>query len=304
MPKYILKKVFTAIITIFLLATITFFLMKLIPGDPFVNDKVPENIQQLQRAYYGLDKPVFEQYLMYMNNLLHGDLGTSLKKVGKSVVSMIGETFPISATLGLISYVIAESIGILFGIICAHNRGKLPDYILMVVAIAGIALPCMIIGPITKYIFGVKLGLLPTSGWGRISQLIMPAFCLSLSTIATCTRNMRASMLGVITKDYIKTARAKGMSPTKIILRHEIRNALLPIVTSMGTSIATIMTGSFVVESIFRIPGLGRYFVNSITTLDYPLIMGVTIFYGTLLVTLNMIVDVVYGFIDPRIRVK
>ncbi len=304
MPKYILKKVFTAVITVFLLATITFFLMKAIPGDPFLNEKVPEKVQELQRSYYGLDKPVIEQYFVYMGNLLQGDLGTSLQKTGKTITSIIGETFPVSATLGLTSYVFAQLIGILFGIICAQYRGRWPDYLLMVVAIAGIALPCMIIGPVARYVFGAKLGLLPTTGWGTINHLIMPALVLSLATIAGGTRNMRASMLGVVTKDYIKTARAKGLSPKAVILRHEVRNALIPIVTNMGVEIASILMGSFVVESIFVIPGLGRYFVNSVTTMDYPLIMGVTIFYGALLVTLNMLVDIAYGFIDPRIRVK
>lgn len=304
MPKYILKKVFMAVITVFLLATITFFLMKAIPGDPFLNEKVPPKVQELQRSYYGLDKPVAEQYLIYLKNLLHGDLGTSLQKTGKSVVSIIGETFPVSATLGIMAYIFAELTGILFGIICAQYRGKFPDYLLMVVAIAGIAMPCMIVGPLVRYVFGVQLGILPTTGWGTLSHMILPAFVLGLATIAAGTRNMRASMLGVITRDYIKTARAKGISPIKVILRHELRNALVPIITNMGVEIASILVGAFVVESIFVIPGLGRYFVNSITTMDYPMIMGVTIFYGTILVTLNMIVDIVYGFIDPRIRVK
>lgn len=304
MLKYILKKLVAAVITIFLLATLTFFLMKAIPGDPFQSDKIPIQVQQMQRSYYGLDKPVMEQYAIYMKNLLHGDLGTSLVKKGKTISSIIGETFPISATLGMVSFVFAEAIGILFGILCARYRGKFPDYVLMIVAIGGIAMPSMIIGPLSRYVFGAQLRWLPPTGWGGISHIIMPAFVLGLSTIASETRNMRASMLGVLTKDYIKTAEAKGLSPKSVVIRHEIRNAMIPIVTNMGVKIADILIGSFVVESIFVIPGLGRYFVNSVTSMDYPLIMGVTIFYGSILVVMNMLVDIVYGFIDPRIRTR
>lgn len=304
MAKYILKRIIIAVATVFVLATLTFFLMKLIPGDPFLNEKVPESVQQLQREYYGLDKPVTEQYVTYMKNLLHGDLGTSLRKTGKSVVSIIAETFPVSAKLGLFSLFFAECIGILFGVLCAQYRNRWPDYLLMLVAIIGIGLPCMVIGPLIRFFFGVKLGVLPVSGWGTLQQMIMPAFALGLSTIASNTRNMRASMLSVTTQDYIKTAKAKGIHPVHIVWKHEVKNAMVPIVTGMGVSIASILMGSFVVESIFLIPGLGKYFVDSITTMDYPMVMGVTIFYGTLLVTLNMLVDVVYGFIDPRIRVR
>ena len=304
MVKYVLKRLLIAVTTVFILASLTFFLMKAIPGDPFLNNKVPEAIQDLQRSYYGLDKTGLEQYATYMNNLLHGDLGTSLKKTGKTVVSIIGETFPVSATLGLFSLFFATMIGILFGILCAQYRGRWPDYLLMIVAVAGVALPSMIVGPCVRFLFGVKLGWLPTTGWGTLSQLIMPSFCLGLGTIANLTRGMRASMLSVTTQDYIKTARAKGLTKGKIVLRHELKNSLIPIVTNLGVSVASVMMGSFVIEKIFLIPGLGKYFVDSITTMDYPLIMGTTIFYGTLLVGMNMIVDIIYGFLDPCIRIQ
>lgn len=304
MVKYVLKRLLIAVATVFVLASLTFFLMKAIPGDPFLNNKVPQSVQDLQRSYYGLDKPVLEQYATYMNNLLHGDLGTSLKKTGKTVVSIIGETFPVSAALGLFSLFFASMIGILFGILCAQYRGHWPDYLLMIVAVAGVALPSMIVGPCVRFLFGVKLGWLPTTGWGTLSQLIMPSFCLGLGLIANLTRGMRASMLSVITQDYIKTARAKGLTKGKIVLRHELKNSLIPIVTNLGVSVASVMMGSFVIEKIFLIPGLGKYFVDSITTMDYPLIMGTTIFYGALLVGMNMIVDIIYGFLDPRIRIQ
>jgi ABC-type dipeptide/oligopeptide/nickel transport system permease component len=174
----------------------------------------------------------------------------------------------------------------------------------MIVAILGIALPAMVLGPLLRLLLGVKLRILPVTGWGTLKQTIMPALVLGMGTIAVTTRNMRASMLGVTTQDYIKTARAKGLHPVRVVMRHEFKNSLVPIITNMGVQIAAIMTGSFVVESIFLIPGLGKYFVDSVTTLDYSLIMGLTIFYGAFLVTMNLLVDLLYGFIDPRIRVR
>ena len=304
MAKYVLKKVAIALLTVFVLATLTFFLTKILPGDPFLNDKIPMEVQDRQRAYYGLDKPVFQQYLIYMNNLLHGDLGTSLKQVGREVTAIIRESFPTSAKLGLTAFIFSELVGITFGILCAQFRNRLPDYILMIVAVLGIALPSMILGPLLRFLLGVKLQLLPVSGWGTFKQMIMPVLVLSIGGIAGATRGMRASMLSVTTQDYIKTARAKGPSPFKVIMRHQFKNSLVPILTNMGIALASIMMGSFVVESVFLIPGLGKYFVDCVTTLDYPLIMGLTIFYGAFIVTANLIIDVLYGLVDPRIRVK
>lgn len=304
MLKYILKKIGIAVLTIFVLITLTFFLVKLLPGDPFRNEKVPAAIQARQREYYGLDKPVFEQYLTYLNNLLHGDLGTSLKSLGRSVTDIIKEHFPVSAQLGLFSLIIHTIIGLFFGILCAQYRGRWPDYLLLLIAVIGVALPVMVIGPLLRYLLGVKLAVLPVAGWGSFKQLLLPSFVLGLSTVATYTRNMRASMLGIMSQDYIKTARAKGLSPSHVILKHELKNAIVPLMSSMGVSIATILSGTFVVEDLFLIPGLGRHFVNSITALDYPLVMGLTLFYGSFLVVMNLLVDILYGIVDPRIRVN
>ena len=304
MLKYVLKKVGIAILTVFVLATITFFLVKLLPGDPFLNDKVPQKVQDLQRAYYGLDKPVVEQYFVYMNNLLHGELGTSLKQVGRNVEDIIKDSFPVSASLGLSSFLLSQLIGILFGILCAQFKDKLPDYILMIIAILGIALPSLVLGPILRHYFGVKLMWLPVAGWGSFKQTILPVIVLAMSGVAGSTRSMRASMLAVTTQDYIKTARAKGLSPIKVVLRHQLKNSLVPIISNFGVALASVMMGSFVVESIFLIPGLGKYFVDCVTTLDYPLVMGLTIFYGTFLVVANLLIDILYGLLDPRIRVK
>jgi len=302
MAKYVLNKVIIALITVFVLATVTFFMMKLSAGDPFASVTTKAEVQEAQRAYYGLDKPVFEQYLTYMGNLLKGDLGYSMKKTGRTVVDIIKEAFPTSAVLGLTSLFFAEVIGWTFGMLCAQYRNRWPDYVLMVFAVLGIAMPSMVIGPLMRYTFGVALKWLPVTGWGSIEQMIMPSLVLGLGTIAGGTRSMRASMLGVMTQDYVITARAKGISPIRVVMKHEFKNSLVPLVSNLGVGIAGVMMGSFVVESMFLIPGLGRYFVDSVTNLDYPLIMGLTVFYGTVLVTLNLLVDVLYGFLDPRIR--
>ena len=217
-------------------------------------------------------------------------------------MDIIKEAFPVSAKLGLISLLFAEAVGLFFGILCAQFRGKWPDYLLMVVAVLGIALPSMVLGPILRMIFGVKLGILPVTGWGKPNQIILPALVLGLGTVAGNTRNMRASMLAITTQDYVKTARAKGLSPIRVVLKHQFKTHCHH--SNLGVQIAGVLMGSFVVESMFLIPGLGRYFVDSVTNLDYPLIMGLTVFYGAFLVTMNLIVDVLYGLIDPRIRVK
>ena len=304
MIRYVLRRVGIALLTVFTLVTVTFFLSKLLPGDPFMNEKIPQSIQEKQRAYYGLDKPVIQQYFIYMGNLLRGDLGTSIKYVGRSVWDFIRDFFPVSATLGLISLVFAEFVGILFGILCAQFRNKWPDYVLMVFAILGIALPSMVIGPILRYVFGVQLRVLPVGGWGSWQQVIMPAFVLGLGTVAGNTRSMRACMLAVTTQDYVKTARAKGMSPLRVVIKHELKNSLVPMLANLGPMIAGVLMGSFVVEQVFVIPGLGKHFVNAVSTLDYPLIMGLTIFYGSFLVVMNLLVDILYGLVDPRIRVE
>lgn len=302
MLKYTLTRVVIAIITLWVLVTATFFLVKLLPGDPFMNDKVPAAIQERQREYYGLNKPVAEQYLTYMNNLLHGDLGYSLKSTGRAVIDIIKDFFPVSAKLGIVSMVIFDLLGILFGIICAQNRGRWPDYVLLVFAVCCVALPSMVVGPILRYYLGARWKLLPVAGWGTVKQMIMPATILGLSAIAGYTRSMRASMLGVISEDYIKTARAKGLSGAQVIWRHELKNSFVPIMSGLGISVASILTGTFVVEDMFLIPGLGRHFTNSIIALDYPLVMGLTIFYGAFLIVMNLLVDVLYGIVDPRIR--
>lgn len=304
MFKFVMKRVLIALLTIFVLSTLTFFLMKLIPGDPFQNDHMKPYVRELQRAYYGLDQPVWRQYIIYMRNLLHGDLGTSMTKPGRSVLSIIMETYPVSAKLGISSLIVSETLGLIFGVICAQFRGKWPDYVLMLAAVVGVALPSMVVGPLMRYYFGVRLRLFPVTGWGTLAHYIMPSLCLGIGAIAGNTRSMRAFMLNISTQDYVKAARAKGFHPFEVMLHYELKNSLLPCITNLGGYIAGITMGSFVIEQIFLIPGLGKYYVDSITNLDYPVIMGTTIFFGTMLVILNMLVDLLFGVIDPRIRLE
>lgn len=304
MAKYILKRFFISIVTIWLLATACFFLMHVLPGNPFQSEQLlTVEMQERMMSYYGLDQPVWKQYLTYMNNLLHGNMGYSYKYTNRTVNSIIAEAFPLSADLGLRSLAIAIPVGLLLGILSAKHRGKLADYICVLVAIIGVSIPSFIMGSVLQYIFAIKLKWLPIAQYKTIAHTVLPSVALALSLLASLTRVMRASMLEVITQDYVKTARAKGLTETQITWRHQIRNAMVPIVTMLGPMIASVLMGTFVIEKIFAIPGLGQHFVNSITGLDYTMTCGLTIFFGTFLVTANFIVDIVYGLVDPRIRV-
>ncbi len=302
MLRYVCKRIVLAVLTVVVLATATFFLSKILPGNPFLDEKVPVEIQQRQLAYYGLDKPVIVQYGIYMRNLLRGDLGTSLKYYGREVTAIIREGFPVSAVLGLVALFLGQLLGWSFGIIAAQFKNRYPDYLIMLLAIAGVALPSMVLGPILRYFLGVRLGILPVAGWGTWQHFVLPVLVLMFESVGSTARSMRANMLNVSTQDYMKTARAKGMHPFKVVMRHQFKNASVPVVTGLGFRIANIIMGSFVVEQIFVIPGLGKHMVNAINTLDYPLIMGLTIFYGSFLVLMNFLVDLMYGVVDPRIR--
>ena len=302
MLRYVLSRVLIALLTLWVLVTATFFLVKLLPGDPFLNDQVPIEIQERQREYYGLNKPLVEQYAIYMGNLLHGDLGYSLKTTGRAVIDIIKDFFPVSAKLGIFSVVVFDTLGMFFGIICAQKRGQWSDYALLLFAVVCVALPSMVLGPLMRYIFGAQLQWLPVAGWGSFAQMIMPSIVLGLGGVAGYTRSMRASMLTVMSEDYIKTARSKGLSPARVVYKHELKNSFVPLMSGMGVAIASILTGTFVVEDMFLIPGLGKHFTNCIIALDYPVVMGLTIFYGAFLIVMNLLVDVLYGVVDPRIR--
>lgn len=305
MGKYIVKRLLLAVITIFVVATLTFFLMNAVPGGPYEAEKaISPQAKAALEAKFGLDQPLGIQYVTYMKNLLKGDFGPSLKQRGREVKDIIFSKFPVSAKLGGISVLVALCIGIPLGCLAALNRGKLLDNIIIVVATCGIAVPSFVICSVTMYFFGAKLNLLPTVGITSWKHYILPVFALSFYPTAYIARLMRSSMLDVLSQDYMRTAKAKGVSQFKMLFKHALRNSILPVVTYVGPMMAYTLTGSFIVEKIFTIPGLGGEFVSSITNRDYMMIMGTTIFLATLMITVNVLVDIVYKIIDPRIKLK
>jgi oligopeptide transport system permease protein len=303
MARYILNRLVVSLITAWFLVTIVFFLVRLLPGDPFLSEKVTPEIKQNMMEYYGFDKPLHVQYITYISNLLKGDLGYSLRYRNRTVNEVIAQAFPYSADLGIRAVIFATIVGISLGIIAALNRNKPLDYLSMFIAIVGVSVPGFAIGPLLQYIFSIKLKLLPVAQWKGFAYTIMPTFALSLGSIALMARLMRASMLDVVNQDYIKTAKSKGLSPSQIVWRHQIRNAILPVITVLGPVTATLLTGTFVIEQIFAIPGLGKFYILGIQNLDYSMVLGMTVFYGLFLIAANFIVDIIYGFIDPRIRI-
>ena len=293
------------LITLWVIVTLTFFLMHMIPGDPFTSEKrVPEQIRQNMLAKYHLDKPLIVQYGYYLRNLLHGDLGISLKYLNRTVNEIIANGFPASFQIGMQSVIIGVFLGLILGIVAALNRNGFWDYVSMILAIIGRSVPNFIIATLLQYWIASKLRWLPVSGWGTFAHTILPSIALSFASLSIISRLMRASMLDVIGQDYIKTAKSKGLSSFEIVWKHMIRNAILPIITVLGPLIAGIVTGTFVIERIFGIPGLGKYFVQSIYNNDYTMILGTTIFYSAILVFMMFLVDITYGFVDPRIRLS
>lgn len=303
--KYILKRVALGILSVFIVATITFFLMNLVPGGPFVAEKsISKAAQEALAAKYGLDKPLYEQYFTYMTDFLKGDMGASLRQRGRTVSDIIFTKFPVSAKLAGIAVVVALLVGIPLGCLAAYNRGKFWDNFILVLATCGIAIPSFITSVVLLYTFGSKLKILPTIGLNDMLSYIMPVTALAIYPTAYITRLMRSGLLDVMGQDYIRTAKAKGLSDFKVLFKHALRNAILPVVTYVGPMLASLMTGSFVVEKIFAIPGLGREFVSSITNRDYTMIMGTTIVLAALIILANVVVDILYKVIDPRIRLK
>lgn len=303
MARYILKRIATSIITLWAVITITFFMLRLLPGGPFTGERnIAEAIMQNLEVKYGLDKPLFEQYGLYLKNLLQGDLGESMKYAGKEVSEIISYSFPSSAKLGVVVISIALIFGITLGIIAALKYNSWPDSLCMVLATLGVTIPSFVLATVLMYIFGVKYKLLPVTGLNSPVSYILPALALGGYSIAFISRLTRSKLLETLNSDYIRTARAKGVSGFKVIVKHALRNTLIPIITYLGPLIAGILTGSFVVEKIFAIPGLGREFVNTISNRDYTVIMGVTVFYSSILIICNLLVDLLYGIIDPRIK--
>lgn len=305
MAKYIVKRIALAIVTIWAVATLTFFLMNMVPGGPFLSEKAisPQATAALE-AKYGLDKPLGEQYVTYITGALHGDFGDSLKQRGRTVADIIKMKFPVSAKIGGISVLISLILGVFLGSIAALKRGKFLDNFISVVSTLGIAVPSFVVCTLLMYFLGVKFRVLPTMGLLTWKHYIMPVAALSFYPTAYIMRLMRSSMLDVLGQDYMRTAKAKGLSSKAQLFKHALRNAILPVVTYVGPLLAYTVTGSFIVEKIFTIPGLGGEFIGAIQGRDYTLIMGTTIFLATLVIIMNVVVDIVYKIIDPRIKLK
>lgn len=304
MFKYVLKRIGLAILTLLVLVSVVFVLVRLMPGDPFNSDKMTPEIYANLMAYYGFDKPLIVQYFTYLGNLLRGDLGYSMFYSNQTVNRIIMDAFPYSLDLGLRALTFAISFGLILGTIAALNRGKKIDFVCIMIAIVGTSIPDFIMGSLLQYFFGIQWGLLPVAQYKGLEYTILPSIAIGFYTLALISRLMRASMLEVVTSDYTKTAKSKGISQFRIVVKHQIRNAIMPVVTILGPVVAAVLTGTVVIEAIFVIPGLGSYYVDSITNQDYTLVLGMTIFYGAFLVLANLIVDILYGVIDPRIRLS
>ncbi|AEI42615.1 ABC transporter permease [Paenibacillus mucilaginosus] len=303
MLRYTLRRLLYAVITIWLIVTLTFVLMKNLPGDPFENsEKLTQEQKAILARQYGLDKPLSEQYFLYLGNVIKGDLGVSFQYPARKVTEVIGQGMGASMELGIWSILLALAGGITLGTIAALRHNTNWDYTAMFTAVAGVSIPSFVLGPLLSYFVGVKLKWLPPGLWFEPEHRILPAIALSFGTMAILARLMRTSMLDVVNQDYIKTAKAKGLSGSSIVLKHIFRNALLPIVTIIGPVFVGVITGTLVVEQIFSVPGLGKHFVQSILTNDYTMISGLTIFYSVILVFVLFLTDIAYGFIDPRIR--
>ncbi len=305
MAKYIFKRLGMAVLTLWVIITITFILMHSVPGDPFSDEKMirPEIMANLE-ARYGLDQPMIVQYFTYLGNVLQGDFGESMKYQNRTVNELIAAGFPQSFTLGIVACVMGLSLGIIFGIIAGLNRGKWPDYVVIILSILGVSVPSFVFASLFQYIFGAKLGWFPIQGWGSLATMVLPACALGLRMVAYIGRMMRTTMLDVLSQDYIRTSKAKGLSQFQTTFRHALRNAITPIVTIAGPMLAGTMVGSFVVENIFNIQGIGKYLVDSVQASDYTMILGMTTFYAILLVVMMLVVDILYVFVDPRVELN
>jgi oligopeptide transport system permease protein len=305
MPKYILKRIVSSIITLWVVVTATFILAHVIPGGPFDREKVlpPEILKNITERY-NLDKSLLWQYQDYLGDLVKLDLGPSFQQRGTSVNDIINRGFPVSARLGAVAVSISLVFGIILGIISAYKQGKWQDNLAMFISTLGVTIPSFVIATLLIYFLGEKLRWFPVFGLSSPKHYILPAMALAGFSMAFISRLIRSSLLDVIRQDYIRAARARGLSETSIVFVHSLRNAILPVITYIGPLVAAILTGSFVVERIFTIPGLGRSFVDSISNRDYTLVLGVTVFYSFLLIVCNLLVDILYAFVDPRINIE
>lgn len=303
MVRYVANKFFYMLVSLFVLISATFFLMKAIPGDPFTSEKkVPPEIKARLYEQYGLDKPLYHQYFKYLGDIAQGDLGVSMKRLNQDVTHLIGQTFSASLKLGVIAIIVSVIVGVFLGMMAALYHRKFIDSAAMVLAVLGIAVPSFVVASLLQYVFAYKLHMFPVSGFKGPMYFFLPVAALSAQPIAFIARLTRSSMLEVLNADYIKTAKAKGLSWAAILSRHVLRNGILPVVTYMGPMTANIVTGSVVIEQIFGVGGIGKQFVEAIGVRDYTVIMGITIFYGVLLMVARFITDIAYVFVDPRIK--
>ena len=305
MARYVLRRIGSALVILWVIISITFVLMHAIPGGPFTSEKkLPPQVKASIEAKYHLDDPLWKQYADYIGGVVTGDLGPSYKYEGRSVNDIIGESFPVSAQLGLLALCVAVVGGIAAGAISAMRPNGIIDYAITFISTLGISVPTFIIGAVLEYVVGFELGWLPVAMLRGPSYMILPVLTLAAQPMAFIARLTRSGLLDVYQQEYIRTARAKGLGAWNILIRHALGNAILPVITYIGPLAASLLTGSFIVETIFAIPGLGQYFVTSIYNRDYTVILGVTVFYSTLIVVLNIIVDMIYPIIDPRVTTE
>ncbi|MFC4024978.1 ABC transporter permease [Oceanobacillus longus] len=303
MLKYILKRFGIMLITLWIIITLTFILMVSVPGSPFNSEQSSnETIKANLEAHYNLDAPYHIQYVNYLKSIATFDFGPSIKQPNQSVNDLLGRGFPISLELGMVTIIVAVISGIILGIVAALKHNGFIDYLSMGFAVLGISIPNFILATLLIQQLAVNFEILPPATWSSPAHMVMPVIALATGPMAIIARLTRSTMLEVLTQDYIKMARAKGLSPWKIVFKHALRNALMPVVTIMGTLLAGILTGTFVIEQIFAIPGMGKYFVESINQRDYPVIMGTTVFYSAFLILMLFLVDIAYGILDPRIK--
>ena len=305
MLRFLLRRVLLGIPVLVAVATLTFLIMHWVPGGPFDSEKIllPAIIANIEAKYH-LDQPVGIQYLLYMKQLLQGDLGPSYKYIGRDVSDILRDTFPVSFTLGMCAVLVVLGMGVPAGIISAYWKNSLLDRSILLFAAMGISIPSFVLGAVSVWIFSHQWHLLPPALWEGPRYMILPAFALGAGFAGYIARLTRTTVLDVLSSDYIRTARAKGLTEFKILIKHVLINSIYPIVSVMGPLTAGLVTGSFVIEFVFSIPGMGRFFITAVTNRDYPLIMGVTLVYAVLIVVANIVVDIIYGWLDPRVSVK
>ncbi len=305
MFKFIMKRIFEAIPTLLVLIAVSFFLMRFAPGNPFSSERpLPPEVMANINAKYGLDKPVFEQYTTYLTNILQGDFGPSFKYKDFTVNELVSNALPVSAKVGFLAFIFTVIMGVTVGTIAALRQNSWLDYGIMATAMLGVVMPSFVLAPVLIYIFSINLGWLPAGGWndGSFQYMALPIIGMSLLYVATFARITRGSMIETLNSNFIRTARAKGLSYRYIIIKHALKPALLPVVSYMGPAFVGIITGSVVIETIFGLPGIGKLFVNAAFNRDYSLVMGITILIGFLFILFNAVVDILLAMIDPKIR--